>query len=117
MHSNNAYLLRAEIAERELKIAVLKGQHLAAEYEKLYGSHYHALKTLEIAVSALLTTRHRLLTTVSRLFGMRDVNPGQMESLRKGIRTALASMPAPGALPVQEPEETPGPKLAGPYES
>ncbi len=106
MHSNNSYYLRAITAEKELEIAIRKGQELYAENRCLTQDHIYALKVIEGMGTIMQTRRHRFASALGRVFRAHEMPPETIPALLLVIRTALAGVPLPTSAPSDGQEPT-----------
>lgn len=105
MHSNNAYLMRAMKAERQLSYAVANGHKLALAYRDSLDRHRQALDVVEELATVALTRRHRVLAWLSARLGLKDNNPTALAAMLAAIRNARSEQPAPSPSADQAPSE------------
>lgn len=98
MHSNNSYLLRAQMAERELDIAIRKGRQLFSDTVVLQRNHVLALRVVDEMGATMQSRRHRLASWIGRIIGGSEMTPGALVAMLIGVRAALSNLPAPGIV-------------------
>lgn len=113
MHSNNAYLLRAMEAERQLAYAVANGHKLALAYRDSLDRHRQALDVVEELATVATTRRHRALTWISKHLGLKEVNPSALVAMLAAIRNARVPAAEPSVEPVPTPQEPEPPEPTG----